>query len=202
MPGAGRRPGRPGGDIVPAWAGTPRRPRRPAARWRWPGRSATRPGRREPWGLGYAAFYAGDHDSAVRLARQAAQITAGVPGSVARWCSSACRALIEAGDLAAAEPVCAAALARSRDAGDLWNQACLLAQMATLDLQAGRIQDAAAHLRESLQLATRTGTWFCARRDLDCCGLLCAATGRHAEAVTVWAALAALLRHEESRTAR
>ena len=32
---------------------------------------------------------------------------------------------------------------------------------------------------------------------LDCCGLLCAATGRPAEAVTVWAARAALLRHPE-----
>ena len=31
---------------------------------------------------------------------------------------------------------------------------------------------------------------------LDCCGYLCAATGRCAEAVTVWAAYAALFRHE------
>ena len=28
------------------WAGTPRRPTRPAAPWRWPGSSGTRPGRR------------------------------------------------------------------------------------------------------------------------------------------------------------
>ena len=62
--------------------------------------------------------------AAVRLARQAGQITAGVPGSIARWCSYILAyALIEAGDLAAAEPVCAAALARARDVGDLWNQA-------------------------------------------------------------------------------
>jgi len=47
--------------------------------------------------------------------------------------------LIEVGDLAAAEPVCAATLARSRDAGDLWNQVALLAMMVTLDLEAGRI---------------------------------------------------------------
>jgi DNA-binding CsgD family transcriptional regulator len=33
---------------------------------------------------------------------------------------------------------------------------------------------------------------------LDCCGHLCAATGRPAEAITVWAALAALLQQERS----
>ena len=108
--------------------------------------------------LSVAALDAGDQDRAVRLARQAGQITDGIPGSVARWTSYVLTVvLIEAGDLAAAEPVCAAALARSRDAGDLWNQAGLLAMMVTLDLEAGRLQDAAAHLREALQLDTRTG---------------------------------------------
>ena len=150
-------------------------------------------------GLGTAAFYAGDYDGAVRLARQACQITAGVPGSVARWCSYILAvALIEAGDLAAAEPVCAATLARAQDAGDLFSQVMLLPQMATLDLQAGRVQDAAARLRESLQLTTRTSIWAALSVDLDRCGLLCAATGRPAEAVTVWAAMAALLEHQES----
>jgi DNA-binding CsgD family transcriptional regulator len=104
---------------------------------------------------------------------------------------------VEAGDLAAAEPVCAAALARSRDAGDLWNQVALLAMMVTLDLEAGRLEDAAAHLREALQLDTRTGDWNETANALDRCGLLCAATGRFAEAVTVWAAHAALMRHQE-----
>jgi DNA-binding CsgD family transcriptional regulator/tetratricopeptide (TPR) repeat protein len=149
-------------------------------------------------GLTYAAFKAGDLDDAVRLARQAAQITAGVPGSSARWCGLALAAvLIAAGDLAAAEPLCAATLARSRDAGDLFNQAALLAMMMTLDLEAGRFQDAAAHLREALQLDTRTGTWLGLYGELDGCGLLCAATGRYAEAVTVWAAHAALQRREK-----
>jgi predicted ATPase len=68
--------------------------------------------------LAFAAAYAGDLDGAVRLARQAGQITAGVPGSIARWCGYvlAC-ALMEAQDLAAAETVCAAALAQARDVG-------------------------------------------------------------------------------------
>jgi non-specific serine/threonine protein kinase len=150
-------------------------------------------------GLGAVAFYAGDYDDAVRLARQACQITAGVPGSVARWCSYFLAvALIEAGDLAAAEPVCAATLARARDAGDVSSQVSLLPQIATLDLQAGRLQDAAAHLRESLQLTMRTSIWAALSVDLDRCGLLCAATGRFGEAITVWAAMTALLRHQES----
>jgi DNA-binding CsgD family transcriptional regulator len=149
-------------------------------------------------GLTYVAFKTGDLDDALRLARQAAQITAGVPGSSARWCGLALAAvLIAAGDLAAAEPLCAATLARSRDAGDLFNQAALLEVMATLDLEVGRFQDAAAHLREALQLDTRTGAWQGMYGELDWCGRLCAATGRYAEAVTVWAARAALQRHEK-----
>ncbi len=149
-------------------------------------------------GLSAAALDAGDHDRAVRLARQAGQIIDGIPGSIARWTSYVLTVvLVETGDLAAAEPVCAAALARSRDAGDLWNQVALLAMMVTLDLEAGRLEDAAAHLREALQLDTRTGDWNETANALDRCGLLCAATGRFAEAVTVWAAHAALMRHQE-----
>ena len=104
--------------------------------------------------------------------------------------------LTEAGDLAAAERVGAAGLARARDAGDLWNQAALLPRMADLDLRAGRTGDAAAHLREGLQLAVRTGSWIELLNGLYHCGDLCAATGRHAEALTLWAACAALGRHE------
>ena len=111
--------------------------------------------------LSLAADYAGDHDEAVRLARQAGQIPAGIPGPLARACSYVLTiVLTEAGDLAAAERVCAAGLARARDAGDLWNQAILLPRIADLDLRAGRTGDAAAHLREGLQLAVRTGSWL------------------------------------------
>ena len=204
-PPSGGRPGCwptawPGGrQHCPRWAGTPRRPARPAAPWRWPGSSAYPAAEAVALAnLGVAALDAGDQDRAVRLARQAAQITDGVPGWRARWVSyNLADVLIEAGDLAAAEPVCAATLARARDAGDLFNQAGLLALVVTLDLEAGRLQDAAAHLREALQLATRTGHWNETGNALDCCGLLCAATGRPAEAVTVWAARAALLQHQE-----
>ena len=145
-----------------------------------------------------AALDAGDQDRAVRLARQAAQITDGVPSWRARWVSyNLADVLIEAGDLAAAEPVCAATLERARAAGDLFNQAGLLALVVTLELEAGRLPDAAAHLREALQLATRTGHWNGTGNALEGCGLLCAATGRPAEAVTLWAARAALQQHQE-----
>ena len=144
--------------------------------------------------LSFAARSGDDLDGGVQFARQAAQITAGVAGAIVRWSSYVLTgALIMAGDLTAADDICAAGLARSRDAGDVINQSLLLPQMVIVDLHAGRIEDAAAHLREGLQVAVRTG----GGELLDCleaCGYLCAATGRPAEAVTIWAASAALFR--------
>jgi predicted ATPase/DNA-binding CsgD family transcriptional regulator len=147
--------------------------------------------------LSFAAIGAGDHGSAVRLARQAGQLTAGIGGRTVRMSGYALTwALIAAGDLAAAEPVCAATLARCREAGDLWTVAVLLPGMVILDLEAGRIRDAAAHVREAVELDTRSGSWLGLYEALDSCGHLCAATGRSAEAVTIWAAFAALKRHD------
>jgi predicted ATPase/DNA-binding CsgD family transcriptional regulator len=147
--------------------------------------------------LSLATMAADDLPGAVRLAVQAEQFPADVPGWIARACSYALtHVLIEAGDLAAAERVCAAGLARSRDAGDLSHQVGLLPKAAVLDLQAGRVQDAAAHLREGLQAALRAGGGVELANGLDCCGHLCAVTGRRAEAVTVWAALTAFLQDE------
>jgi predicted ATPase/DNA-binding CsgD family transcriptional regulator len=143
--------------------------------------------------LSWTAGWSDDLTGAVRLARQATQITAGVPGSLVRWCNYYLTdALINAGDLAAAGDVCAAGLAQSRDAGDVFNQWGLLPYMVILDLYAGRVQDAAAHLREGLQIAVRDGGWIELLNCLNCCGYLCAATGRPAEAVTIWAAYARL----------
>ncbi len=147
--------------------------------------------------LSFSAYYAGDHDEAVRLARQAGQITAGIPGGHARLCSYVLTIVLAgAGNLAEAKRVGTAGLARVRDAGDLRNQAMLLPRIADLDLRAGRTGDAAAHLREGLQIAVRTGNWFELLTVLSQCGNLCAATGRAAEALTLWAACAAVGRHE------
>jgi DNA-binding CsgD family transcriptional regulator len=118
--------------------------------------------------------------AAAGLARQAGQITAGIPGGLARLCSLVLTTVLAgAGDLAEAERVGAAGLARARDAGDLRNQMLLLPAIVELDLRAGRTGDAAAHLREGLHLAARTGTWFELQFGLSRCGELCAAVDQH-----------------------
>ncbi|MGD0608326.1 MAG: helix-turn-helix transcriptional regulator [Streptosporangiaceae bacterium] len=68
--------------------------------------------------------------------------------------------------------------------------------MVVLDLNSARFAEAAAHLREALQTALRTGSRARVLDDLDCCGYLCAMTGRSAEAVTIWAAVVVLQGHE------
>jgi hypothetical protein len=146
--------------------------------------------------LSLDADNAGDHDEAVRLARQAGRVAAGVPGWLARRCSYVLTTVLAgAGDLAEAARVGAAGLARAREAGDVRNQALLLPKIVDLDLRAGRGGDAAAHLREGLRLAARTGSWLDLRTGLSQCGELCAATGRAAEALTLWAACAAVDQH-------
>jgi hypothetical protein len=146
----------------------------------------------EVFALLLLATGAGDLGEALRLARQADQVPGDIPPGMARLRSAMLAGmLIEAGDFAAAEPACAAAVNSARDAGDLRTLPDLLSQMGLLDLRVGRAGDAAAHLREALQLTLRTGAmnW----NMLDVCGQLCAATGRPAEAVTAWAAHAALI---------
>ena len=147
--------------------------------------------------LGLVACAAGDRGGAVQLARLAEQITAGRHGAMVRVCGHILTTvLIDVDDLAAAELVCTAGLAGARDAGDLWSLGNLLEKMVVLDLVSGRYEDAAAHLREGLQTALRTGVRARLLDDLDCCGYLCAWTGRCAEAVTVWAAVVMLQGHE------
>jgi predicted ATPase len=145
--------------------------------------------------LCFTAQYSDDFDGAVQLARQATQITAGVPGRSVRWCSYVLTIA-----LIAADHVCAVGLARSRAAGDVFSRLGLLPYMVILDVHAGRLGDAAAHQREELQLGVRTGGWIEVFDSLDSCGLLCAATARPAEAVTIWAAQAALTQQAGMRT--
>jgi len=146
--------------------------------------------------LGIAALYSGDNDGAIELIRSQQQITGGVPAVYHAGSTVLVGALSGAGDLAAAESACAAALAQCRDAGDMTKLAGLLGLMADLDVRAGRFQDAAAHLREALQVATRAGDLFETGNGMWTCGWLCAATGRHAEAATLWAAYAVHFRQQ------
>ncbi|MGH3193763.1 MAG: LuxR C-terminal-related transcriptional regulator, partial [Streptosporangiaceae bacterium] len=143
--------------------------------------------------MSVAAWHVGDGDGAIRLARQAQQITDEYAGAMDRVLSQLlAMVLIEAGDLAAAERICADGLAACRAVGDLGNLSAHLRNMAVLDVRTGRFADAAAHLREQLQIVTRAGVRVSVLAGLDTCGELCMATGRPAEAVTVWAAMFAL----------
>jgi DNA-binding CsgD family transcriptional regulator len=149
--------------------------------------------------LSIVALEADDAGGGTELARQARQVTADIPGWIARASGSMLtEALIDIGDLAAAERTCAVTLALARDAGDLGALPRLLIRMATVDLRAGRIQAATSRLREALQLAPQSNGQTAVLACLDCCGYLCAAAGHAAEAVTVWAALDALVRHAGS----
>jgi predicted ATPase/DNA-binding CsgD family transcriptional regulator len=139
-------------------------------------------------GLGIAASYSGDLDEAARLTRLAGQIP-GIPRLAARVCGYLLASMLaQAGDLPAAEHVCADTVAQARAAGDATSLGMTLPVMADLELQAGRAASAAAHLREAAQIALQTSTWFTMLVVLDGSGFLCAATGRPAEAVTAWAA--------------
>jgi predicted ATPase/class 3 adenylate cyclase/DNA-binding CsgD family transcriptional regulator len=139
--------------------------------------------------LAIAAQFSGDHDGAVELIGQQQLIT-GMPGTIARSGYEVITSVLtDAGDLAGADSACAAALAWCRESGDLFEGPWFLMAMAELDVQAGRFQDAAALLREGLQIALRAGDlWNVAGNGLWNCALLCTATGRHADAATLWAA--------------
>jgi predicted ATPase/DNA-binding CsgD family transcriptional regulator len=143
--------------------------------------------------LSLTTWREGDRDGALRLARQAQQITDDYSGPLQRALGHiVVGVLTEAGDLAAAEQTCSATLAQCREVGDQGNLCGALWHLTILGLRTGRIEEAAAHLRELLQIATQAGLRRLVHAALDCCGHLCAATGRPAEAVTAWAAMHAL----------
>jgi len=143
--------------------------------------------------LGTVAWQAGDRDGALRLMREAQAVPGDSAGGLHRALSQfVTMILTETGDLAGAEQACAAGLASCREMGDLGNLSGQLCNQVILDLRAGRIGDAAAHLRELLQIAVQTGLQPVVLIGLDCCGHLCAATRRPAEAITMWAAASAL----------
>jgi predicted ATPase/DNA-binding CsgD family transcriptional regulator len=143
--------------------------------------------------LSIIARFNADHDTALGLAHEALDITDEFAGGLQRALSLIVTGVLtDAGDLPAAEKACTAALASCREVGDMANLSGLLRHMTILDLRAGRFDDATVHLREQLQIATQTGMRTILIGSLDCCGHLCAATRRPAEAITVWAAMSAV----------
>ena len=144
-------------------------------------------------GLSVTAHYAGDLQNALTWGRQAQELlTTDVPGWVARLSRMILTLeLTEAGELATARRSCDEGLLRSREAGDLADLASLLAVRAYLEYLAGNLAEAAMHLREAVDVASAIGQHMYLRNCLEVCGYLCAATGRRAEAITLWAAHAA-----------
>ena len=143
-----------------------------------------------------ASHYAGDAAGALDWARQAQELLPlDVSGDAARWCHYVlAMVLTEIGELDSARRVCAAGLARSRQVDDLANLVPLLGVMADLDRLAGNPAEAGACLEEAVAVASRIGHSLALAVLVEQCGHLCAASGRWADAVTLWAAHAADLK--------
>ena len=146
--------------------------------------------------LATAAGYVGNLQDAEAWMRQAQRIDqAAISGWIARHCTIVlARILGEIGEATEAQRYCADALALARQAGALYDEGECLLTMALLDFHAGRLPEARAHLREVIELFTQTGASLLLINCLELCAGLCAATRRWREAVTVWAAFAAVRR--------
>jgi predicted ATPase/DNA-binding CsgD family transcriptional regulator len=140
-----------------------------------------------------SAYCTGDAAAALGYAREAQDLLpADMPGYLAR-CGhgNVAVALTEAGDLDSARRLCEAGLSLSRQVGD-WAELLLqLRVMARIERQAGNLADAVAFLREAVDVASRMSTQFSLADLVAEGGYLCAATGRWADAVTLWAAYTA-----------
>ena len=163
------------------------------------------------WSLGWVAYCTDDYGTMLTWMRQACRVDpASIPGWLARLCAWLLAvALSLAGEAAAAQRGCAAVLAQARGVGDLRFQANMLWTLADWDRRSGRLADAPTQLGEAVRLSSRTGDRMRLIDCLDTCGELCAATGRWADVITIWAAQAAWLRrtgmpalHHESRRHR
>jgi len=147
-------------------------------------------------GLSAAVYYSGDTPEALDWVRQAqAFLPRDIPGDVARWCRYVLAlVLTEAGELACARRVCAPGVELARQVDDLANLVPLLEVMGDLERKAGNPADAGGYLEEAIDVASRIGHSLCLAGLIGDCGYLAADSGRWADAVTIWAALAADLR--------
>jgi predicted ATPase/DNA-binding CsgD family transcriptional regulator len=146
-------------------------------------------------GLSWAAAYSSDPEGHLSWSRQAQQVApARIPGPLARMCLlTYASALLQSGSPAEAQQVCADGLAGARAAEDPGGQANFLYYAAMCARSTGQIASAGGYLGECIRVATITGSQLRLIDCLDECGFLCAATGRWADAVTLWAAYAARL---------
>ncbi|HEX4092574.1 MAG TPA: LuxR C-terminal-related transcriptional regulator [Trebonia sp.] len=143
--------------------------------------------------LSVVSMYVGQFDEAVGWARQARLVSADLlPGWLARKVWRVLPFALVAGNrLDGTLDLCEEVLADARAAGDLSEQADALYLAAVLAMKTGRLTESGRYLREAVELALHGGYTLRLIDGLDEAGHLCAATGRYAEAVTLWSALAA-----------
>jgi predicted ATPase/DNA-binding CsgD family transcriptional regulator len=140
--------------------------------------------------LAQAVHLNGDLAGAVDWARQAGRIDpAALPGDFARDCNTILAMMLtEAGDLAAARSRCITLLELARQAGAVPAEAVGLYLLADLETRAGQLADAWRHLRPAVELAVRmrhrVQILVCLSTGAD----LCAAAGRWADVITIYAA--------------
>jgi predicted ATPase/DNA-binding CsgD family transcriptional regulator len=91
--------------------------------------------------------------------------------------------------LASLEAQCAQVLALAASAGDPGQQADTNYVLAMLALKTGRLAEAGTSLRAAAALATQVGYTLRLIDILDEVGSLCAASGRPADAITLWSAM-------------
>jgi predicted ATPase/DNA-binding CsgD family transcriptional regulator len=146
--------------------------------------------------LHITADYSGDADNAVAWARQAQRIDpATISGTMVCECNIyLATGLVSNGEHEEARQYCADALTLARRAGYVRREAECLHLMADIELAARQLTQAQAFLRQAIELGLRQTDPYHILNCLDTCGYLCAQTGRHTDALTVWAAYAAVLR--------
>jgi predicted ATPase/DNA-binding CsgD family transcriptional regulator len=143
-------------------------------------------------GLCYISLHADRSDDALAWAMQGQLVDPDLlPGRLARLAQFALPVvLLEIGHFDGAADLFEELLAQARAAGDLSVQADTLYMMAALALRTDRLAEAGAYLREAAEFAARAGYPLRLIDILDEAGRQCAATGRQAEAVTLWSARA------------
>jgi predicted ATPase/DNA-binding CsgD family transcriptional regulator len=145
--------------------------------------------------LRVTAHYLGDDANALARARQAQRIDpATIPGVMVREVDIYLAVdLLGNGEPDEARQYCAEALGLARQARDLRIEAECLDLMADIELAARQLPQAQAFLRDAIALGLRLTNLFHTLNCLDTCGHVCAQAGRPADALTVWAAHAAVL---------
>jgi non-specific serine/threonine protein kinase len=136
------------------------------------------------------ACYEGDGQQAINWARRAQRVDRDrIPGWEARDAVGGMLfALVQFSPDDVQPGLLEEALATAKTAGDARHLTELLYLMVVLDLGAGRLREAQANLREAIELASFAADRMRLIDALDEGGYICAAMGRYAEAVTLWAA--------------